>query len=965
MRKFTLIFLFLSLVFYSRAYDFTDSNGISYTIKSSAYKLVSVANGTSVSGSVTIPSTITISGQTYTVQSIGSSAFLSCTTLSSIVLPNTITSIEYQAFFGCSGLSYIDIPNSVTSIGSSAFTACYGLSTVLIPSSVSAIGTDVFQNCTKLTTINVEANNLYYSSADGVLFNKNKTTLIAYPYNKTVTSYSIPNTVTTIGEKAFNTYYGLTSITIPNSVVTIGNGAFMNCSFSSIDLPNSVITIGNNAFTNCSQLNSITIPSSVTSIGYSAFELCAKLSSINVASANINYSSADGVFFNKDQTVLIYYPMGNISTNYTIPSTVKSIANGAFEYCSKLTSISFPISVTSIGSGTFMNCTGLTSITLPTYLSSIDTYAFGGCTNLKTINIPYKTLTLANGIFNGCSGLTAIHAKKLTPVNLTSILDIFTNVPVNTCTLYIPTGSKSLYQAADKWNTFTNMVEESPDCILSTNAVSLSGNGETKPVNMVTPIAWTVKSNQDWVTISPTSGTEDASLAISAVTNPTIKSRTATVSVYYGQTELQSITVTQNPGPPTLSVTPSSTTLNKKVSTVAISSNSPWTVSSDQSWLALNTTAGDGNTTLTLTADVNLSTSQRTATITVSVSPSLSKTIIVTQEAATLTLSANTLNVKAGKGSIATTNVTSNVTWTATSDQSWLVLNSTAGDGNATLTLTAETNLSTSTRTATVTVAVSPSLSRTITVTQDAATLTITDTNLNIQGASGSKVSGTISTNVAWTATTNQQWVVLSATSGDGNTQLTFTADVNMSTSQRSATITVTVTPTLTKTITITQQPYIIATVVKKWNNILICDNSQKKFASFQWYKNGDIIANAIKQYYREGGSLSAGNYSVKVTTTDGTTGISNTLSTTTMSKVVELYPNMITVNQSSLLSINAQTGDLTGGKLSISTLSGQLVQQNNTLIDKMTISGLPSGNYVIRVTLSDGSTYNEKLIIK
>ena len=274
------------------------------------------------------------------VTTIGSFAFYNCSSLTSVTIGNSVRAIGDYAFARCTSLTSITIPDSVTSIGESAFDRCTSLTSVTLGNSVTSIEDSAFSDCSSLEDINVASGNNYYSSNNGVLFNKKKTELIRYPKGKSETSYTIPNSVTSIRYSAFARCTSLTSITIPDSVTSIGKSAFAGCT----------------------SLTSITIPDSVTSIGYSAFEDCTGLTSINVASNNNCFSSNNGVLFNKKKTELIKYPEGKSQTSYTIPNSVTSIGKRAFIYCSSLTSITISNSVTSIGDGAFYDCTGLKDV---------------------------------------------------------------------------------------------------------------------------------------------------------------------------------------------------------------------------------------------------------------------------------------------------------------------------------------------------------------------------------------------------------------------------------------------------------------------------------------------------------------------------------------------------------------------------------------------------------------------------
>ncbi len=304
------------------------------------------------------------------------------------------------------------IEEGVTYIGKDAF-AYYGvgIKSVTIPSSVISIGNEAF--ISSATAFFVDEANPNYSSLDGVLFNKDQTTLIYYPVAKRDAQYTIPNTVNTIGHGAFYGCDYLNSIIIPNSVTAIEESAFRYCrALKSVSIPNSVLTIGYDAFEYCDNLVTANISSSVTSIGNSAFAGCKQLQSINVDEANLYYCSIDGVLFNKDQTKLLQYPNGKGDTLYIIPNTVTTLGSMSFSYILKkdsvkLTSIVIPSSVTTINANAFWDANNLASIT---------NYAV----TPQWVSAPYAN--------------------------------------ISSCTLYVPAQSLEAYQAADFWKDFANIL---------------------------------------------------------------------------------------------------------------------------------------------------------------------------------------------------------------------------------------------------------------------------------------------------------------------------------------------------------------------------------------------------------------------------------------------------------------------------------------------------------------------------
>ncbi|WP_320054788.1 MBG domain-containing protein [uncultured Acetobacteroides sp.] len=221
---------------------------------------------------------INLSGAAIDGNAIPFYAFWMCDKLKSIAIPSSVTAIGDYAFFGCSGLTSVTIPSSVTSIGNFAFCGCSGLTSVNIPSSVTAIGDGAFRH--NSCSITVDDGNPSYSSTYGVLFSKNKSTIIYFPSNRA--SYSIPSSVTAIGDFVFLDCSGLTSVTIPSSVTSIGNNAFSGCTgLTSMNIPSSVTAIGSSAFFNCTGLTSMNIPSSVTSIGNFAFSNASSSLTVN------------------------------------------------------------------------------------------------------------------------------------------------------------------------------------------------------------------------------------------------------------------------------------------------------------------------------------------------------------------------------------------------------------------------------------------------------------------------------------------------------------------------------------------------------------------------------------------------------------------------------------------------------------------------------------------------------------
>jgi hypothetical protein len=402
-----LLLLMLPAAVQAEDYTYTTNNGT-----------ITITQYTGSGSAVSIPGSI----NGLPIASIGWRAFWLRTSLTSITIPNSVTNIEWEAFSECTSLTNVTIPDSVTSIGDGAFFGCTSLTSVTIPKSVTFIGGyssdgSAFSGCQSLTAITVDALNPTYSSVDGVLFNKDQTTLIRCPEGKAgtyplptsvisigwqafwrctgLTSLTIPNSVTNIGWEAFSECTSLTNVTISESVTSIEGGMFSSCtSLASVTIPNSVTSIGgwahlpgpwwDGAFAGCTSLTNVTIPNSVTSIGDGAFASCTSLKAITVEVLNSAYSSVDGVLLNKSQTTLIQCPGGKTGS-YAVPNGVTSIAAFAFAGCTSLTSVTIPNSVTSIGMYAFESCTSLFSVTIPASVTNIGDWAFASCTNLTGV----------------------------------------------------------------------------------------------------------------------------------------------------------------------------------------------------------------------------------------------------------------------------------------------------------------------------------------------------------------------------------------------------------------------------------------------------------------------------------------------------------------------------------------------------------------------------------------------------
>ncbi|MBR5240254.1 MAG: leucine-rich repeat protein [Clostridia bacterium] len=391
---------------------------MSASAETSGYYTYSVSNGEATitdfdffaGGHIIIPDML----GGYPVTAIGDSVFWGHQGITIVIIPDGVTAIGDSAFKMCPNLTSVSIPDSLTVIGDNAFRQCDSLTSITIPDSVTVIGDAAFAYCNSVTNINVDSNNTRYSSFDGNLYNKDKTTLIQYATGKDDTHFEIPSSVTNIGDYAFGGCEGIASITIPDSVVSIGDYAFRYCTgLTSIKIPNMVTSIGDYTFSGCEGITSITISDSVTSIGDSAFERCFSLQDvyyngsradwgkITVGSSNSYLTNAtihfDPFFGNVTYTitngeVTITDCDTAVEGELVIPDTVKgypvtAIGNSAFYSCNKLTGITIPDSVATIGNQAFRSCSMLSGITIPKSVTTIGDEAFSTCSGLTKFTV--------------------------------------------------------------------------------------------------------------------------------------------------------------------------------------------------------------------------------------------------------------------------------------------------------------------------------------------------------------------------------------------------------------------------------------------------------------------------------------------------------------------------------------------------------------------------------------------------
>ena len=227
-------------------------------------------------------------------------------------------------------------------------------------------------------------------------------------YSSSLTSITIPASVTNIASSAFYKCTGLTGVAIPGSVISIGHSAFYSCtSLASVTITNGVNRIGRTAFSYCNSLTSVFLPGSVSVLDGAPFSSCTNLAAIMMDPANPSFSSVDGVLFDKNQLRLIQYPAGKTGS-YALPGTSTEIGFGAFANCARLTGVIIPTGVTNVREEAFHHCTSLTSVTIPSSVTNIGHLAFRNCTSLASVTISDGVTSIGDWAFYCCTNLTSV-----------------------------------------------------------------------------------------------------------------------------------------------------------------------------------------------------------------------------------------------------------------------------------------------------------------------------------------------------------------------------------------------------------------------------------------------------------------------------------------------------------------------------------------------------------------------------
>ena len=377
------------------------------------------------------------------VTTIGYRAFYECAGLSSLTLPEGLVAIGEEAFSDCTSLPAVSFPSSVKSIGEQSFCRCKAIQRIEIPAGVESIGYDAFQECSALTGFVVDAANEHFSAGDdGVLFDKDKKTLLCYPGGKEG-SYAIPQGVTAVGECAFIACSKLTDITFPSSVTAIGNAAFQWCKgITSLVIPEGITVIEPYTFYRCEKLEKVVFPKGLVTIREAALQLCLELKEVVIPEGVTTIEESAFAFSDKLSKV-------------SIPTSVVELGTSAFS-STGLTSIAIPDGVKTLNA-TFSSCLKLSSVSISEGVEVIDD-AFAYCESLESVVIPASVVVLTVNSFKNCSALKEVTYLAAADAEVDE--DAFASI-ANPASLYVRKGEKAKIEAnGGDWLKHFQSVEE-------------------------------------------------------------------------------------------------------------------------------------------------------------------------------------------------------------------------------------------------------------------------------------------------------------------------------------------------------------------------------------------------------------------------------------------------------------------------------------------------------------------------
>lgn len=350
----------------------------------------------SFSGILTIPQTILIEGESYTVVGIDDMAFMGCAKLTSVTFPSTLKTIGEGVFYGCSRLTSVELPAQTVSIGNEAFGDCPLLATLSLGEGLKSIGRSAFENCIALTGVSMPAG----MESIGALAFKGCTKLA---------SAALGNSLTLLGDSAFYGCSALQSVELPVTVSSVGTRTFAGCSaLNAVGLGN-VSTIGEAAFNGCSALTEIAIPNGVETLGNYAFYGCSSLATVTLGTQERSSSSL--------KTIGDYAFAETAVKSVVLPDGVSTLGNYAFNKCASLATVSLGNSLTAIGNYVFSGCSAIESLVIPNSVTSIGSYAFEKCTKLTSATLGTGISSIPDYMFSSCSALTSV----VLPENITGI----------------------------------------------------------------------------------------------------------------------------------------------------------------------------------------------------------------------------------------------------------------------------------------------------------------------------------------------------------------------------------------------------------------------------------------------------------------------------------------------------------------------------------------------------------------